>query len=183
MHILHRPLLTRQGTQPAGHRDRQALIFGYTPDMEMRHVVDRDGKNLRRLTEDKYADLHPVWSPDGKSIAFSTDRGPGTDFRTLAFGNFRLALYDLDTGAIRVLDKMDQGKNASPQWSPDGKSLAFVSDRDGISDLYVQNLHNHRLYRLTKLITGVTGIVESSPPFSWSRQGSRIVFTTFVGDG
>ena len=58
----------------------------------------RDGSDLQRLTDDKYADLHPVWSPDGKTIAFATDRGPGTDFKTLGFGNFRIALYDLATG-------------------------------------------------------------------------------------
>ena len=44
-------------------------------------IVDRDGSNLRRLTNDKYADLHPVWSPDGNTIAFATDRGPRDRFQ------------------------------------------------------------------------------------------------------
>ena len=64
--------------------------------------------NLRRLTNDKYADLHPVWSPDGGSIAFATDRGPETDFNKLAIGNFRIGLYDLAGGRITVLDHMDR---------------------------------------------------------------------------
>ena len=97
------------------------MFTGYDGGLSDLFSVNRDGSGPRRLTQDKYADLHPVWSPDGKTIAFATDRGPGTDFKTLAFGNFRIALYDLATGTIRVLDHMDQGKNVSPQWAPDGK--------------------------------------------------------------
>ncbi len=69
-------------TTPAWSPDGQRLVFtGYEGGFSDLFVVDRDGKNLRRLTEDKYADLHPVWSPDGKSIAFATDRGPEHRFQ------------------------------------------------------------------------------------------------------
>ena len=167
-------------TTPAWSPDGQRLVFtGYEGGFSDLFVVDRDGKNLRRLTEDKYADLHPVWSPDGKSIAFATDRGPDTDFKTLAFGNFRLAIYDLDTGSIRILDKMDQGKNASPQWSPDGKSLAFVSDRNGVSNIYLYDLGQNEVYQLTDFYTGTQGIVPLAPVLSWAREADRLAFVYF----
>jgi Tol biopolymer transport system component len=167
-------------TTPSWSPDGSRLVFtGYEGGFSDLYVVDRDGKNLRRLTEDKYADLHPVWSPDGKSIAFATDRGPGTDFRTLAFGNFRLAIYDLDTGTIRVLDKMDQGKNASPQWSPDGKSIAFVSDRNGVSNIFLYDLGENQVYQLTDFYTGAQGIVPLSPVLSWAPQADRLAFVYF----
>src|SRR6266446_4946881 len=98
---------------------------------------DRDGTGLRRLTNDKYADLHPSWSPDGKTIAFVTDRGGETDFETLRFGNLRIALYHLDAGTIEMLGNMRIGKNIDPVWSPDGRSLAFVSDRTGIANVFL----------------------------------------------
>ncbi len=167
-------------TTPSWSPDGSRLVFtGYQGGFSDLFVVDRDGKNLRRLTEDKYADLHPVWSPDGKSIAFATDRGPGTDFRTLAFGNFRLALYDLDTGTIRVLDKMDQGKNASPQWAPDGKSIAFVSDRNGVSNIFLYDLGENQVYQLTDFYTGAQGIVPLSPVLSWATGADRLAFVYF----
>ena len=99
-------------------------------------LVNRDGSDLRRLTNDRYADLQASWSPDGKTIAFATDRGPETNFQILRFGNMRVALYHLESGNIEVLNNMDRGKNINPQWAPDGKSLAFVSDRTGISNIF-----------------------------------------------
>src|SRR5919112_3482909 len=93
-------------TTPSWSPDGQRLVFtGYDGGVSDLFVVGRGGKNLQRLTEDKYADLHPVWSPDGKSIAFTTDRGPETDFQTLAFGNFRIAVYDVERRSSRVLQK------------------------------------------------------------------------------
>lgn len=40
-------------------------------------IVNRDGSNWRDLTNDKYFDRHPRWSPDGKRIAFASDRSGG----------------------------------------------------------------------------------------------------------
>jgi Tol biopolymer transport system component len=167
-------------TTPSWSPDGERLVFtGYDGGFSDLFVVDRSGKNLRRLTEDKYADLHPVWSPDGKSIAFATDRGAATDFRTLAFGNFRIAVYDLERKSARVLDKMEQGKNASPQWSPDGRSIAFVSDRNGVSNVFLYDLDTNEAYQLTDFYTGAQGIVPLSPVLSWARQADRLAFVYF----
>src|ERR671918_2382807 len=137
-------------TTPSWSPDGQQLVFtGYDGGLSDLFVVSRDGSGLRRLTQDKYADLHPVWSPDGRTIAFTTDRGSKTDFRTLAIGNMRIALYDLDTGSIELLDQMEQGKNVSPQWAPDGRSIAFVSDRSGVSNIYLYDLGESQVYQLT----------------------------------
>src|SRR4029453_7592935 len=136
-------------TTPSWSPDGTQLVFtGYDGGLSDLYVINRDGTDLRRLTSDKYADLHPGWSPDGTTIAFATDRGPGTDFKTLAFSNLRIALLDVATGSVRVLDHMDQGKNVSPQWAPDGRSIAFVSDRNGVSDIFLYDLGESQIYQL-----------------------------------
>lgn len=142
-------------------------------------ICDAAGGGLRRLTDDRYTDFHPTWSPDGRTIAFTTDRGAGTDFDLLRFGNLRLALYDLETGEVRELPNMERGKNITPYWSPDGKDLIFVSDRDGPSNLYAYELETDRVFRLTNVISGITGIIPDAPPFSWSRNGNALVFSAF----
>jgi Tol biopolymer transport system component len=167
-------------TTPSWSPDGQQLVFtGYDGGLSDLFVVSRDGSNLRRLTQDKYADLHPVWSPDGRTIAFTTDRGGETDFKTLAIGNMRLALYDLEMGSIQVLAHMDQGKNVSPQWAPDGQSIAFVSDRNGVSNIYLYELAQKALYQLTDFYTGTQGITPLSPVLSWAPKADRLAFVYF----
>ena len=167
-------------TTPAWSPDGQQLVFtGYDGGMSDLFTVARDGSNLRRLTQDKYADLHPVWSPDGHSIAFATDRGDKTDFTTLAIGNMRIALYDLDTGSIQVLNQMERGKNVSPQWSPDGRSIAFVSDRNGVSNIFLYELGEKAIYQLTDFYTGAQGITPLSPVLSWAPKADRLAFVYF----
>jgi Tol biopolymer transport system component len=167
-------------TTPSWSPDGQQLVFtGYDGGLSDLFVVDRDGRNLRRLTQDKYADLHPVWSPDGRTIAFATDRGSETNFNTLAVGNMRIGLYDLDMGSIRLLDQMDRGKNVSPQWAPDGKSIAFVSDRNGVSNIFLYDLGQNALYQITDFYTGTQGITPLSPVLSWAPKADRLAFVYF----
>ena len=167
-------------TTPAWSPDGQHLVFtGYDGGLSDLFVVRRDGSGLRRLTEDKYADLHPVWSPDGRTIAFATDRGEETNFKTLAIGNMRIALYDLDTGSIDSLNQMDQGKNVSPQWAPDGQSIAFVSDRNGVSNIFLYDLGEKAVYQLTDFYTGAQGITPLSPVLSWAPKADRLAFVYF----
>jgi Tol biopolymer transport system component len=167
-------------TTPSWSPDGKQLVFtGYDGGLSDLFVVSRDGSNLRRLTDDKYADLHPVWSPDGRSIAFATDRGGETNFRTLAIGNMRIALYDVDTGSIELLEPADRSKSASPQWAPDGKSVAFVSDRNGVSNIFLHDLAEKATYQLTDFYTGSQGITPLSPVLSWAQSADRMAFGYF----
>jgi len=165
---------------PSWSPDGRQLVFtgfdGGLPDL---YIVNRDGTGLRRLTSDKYADLHPAWSPDGKTIAFVTDRGSETDWDQLRFGNLRIALFHLDAGTIELLGHMEEGKNINPVWAPDGQSLAFVSDRTGISDIYLYDLSDGNIYQITNLYTGVQGITPLSPVMSWARQADRLAFVYY----
>ncbi len=164
---------------PSGRRIAFSGIRGGDSDL---FLVDLDTGAVVQLTDDPHMVRDPQWSPDGTRIAFVTDRGEDTDLEHLVFGKPKIAVLDVESKALRVLPGQS-GKNITPHWGPDGNHLAFVSDRDGISDLYIQDLRSGRISRLTRLITGVTGITDSSPPFSWSRDGKRIVFTTFTGEG
>src|SRR5213076_356137 len=167
-------------TTPAWSPDGKQLVFtGYDGGLSDLFVVNADGSNLRRLTNDKYADLEPSWSADGKTIAFATDRGAATDFNALKFGNLRIALLHLDNGSIEVLRHMDQGKNIDPAWAPDGRSLAFVSDRNGISNIFLYDFSDGNIYQLTDVFTGVSGITALSPCLSWAHEADRLAFAYY----
>ncbi len=167
-------------TTPAWSPDGKRIVFtGYDGGITDLFVVNADGSDLHRLTNDKYADLQPAWSPDGKTIAFATDRGPVTDFTTLKFGNMRIALYHLDNGTIDVLRHMEDGKSIDPVWAPDGKSIAFVSDRSGISNVFLYDLSDSDVYQLTDVYTGVSGITPLSPCLSWAHEADRLAFAYY----
>src|SRR6266568_1427241 len=152
-------------TTPSWSPDGKRLVFtGYDGGLSDLFIVNADGSNLHRLTNDKYADLEPSWSPDGKTIAFTTDRSSVTDFEALKFGSLRIALFHLDNGSIDILRHMDQGKNINPAWAPDGRSLAFVSDRNGISNIFLYDLSDGNIYQLTDVFTGVSGISALAGP-------------------
>jgi Tol biopolymer transport system component len=167
-------------TTPAWSPDGTRLVFsGLQGGLSDLYLVNADGSGLTRLTNDREADLHPVWSPDGKTIAFATDRGPETDLTRLKWGSLRIALYHLDTGRIDLPEGLEVGRNSNPQWAPDGKSLAFVSDRNGVANIYLYDLPDGQVYQLTDFYTGVQGITPLSPVLSWAHAADRLAFVYF----
>jgi dipeptidyl aminopeptidase/acylaminoacyl peptidase len=79
-------------------------------------IVDIDGSRVRELTSGAHRDSSPVWSPDGKRIAFLSDRD-GTD---------QLHVMWLDTREMAQLTRFERAPN-NINWSPDGKYIAFTS--------------------------------------------------------
>ena len=166
---------------PTWSPDGRAIAFsamnGGVTDLR---VYDFDRKTVRRLTADAYADMQPAWEPSGRRIAFVTDRFT-TNLEQLSFGEYRLALLDVDSGAIEAVAALPAGKHISPQWSPDGRSLYFVSDSDGTSDLYRVELASGAVERLTRAPAGVSGITAASPAVSVAAQDGAVAITVFEG--
>jgi Tol biopolymer transport system component len=168
-------------TTPTWSPDGTRLAFtGYDGGLSDLFVVNSDGTGLERLTQDRYADLHPAWSPDGRYLAFATDRGPRTDLTTLRIAPLGLALYDLEEGLVALLPHMS-GQNTNPQWSPDGRAIAFMSDRTGIPNVFLYESRDSLVYQLTDVYTGIAGVTPLSPAISWATRADRLVFTYYEG--
>ncbi len=146
------------------------------------YLLDVASGKITQLTNDRYSDVQPTWSPDGNTIAFVTDRD-GTDFDTLKWGPLRLALLDVATGTIRSVATFQRGRSINPQFAPDGRSLYFISDQDGVPDVYRYDLAAGQSFRITKVATGVSGITSDSPALSVARGNGRLAFTVFKNQG
>ena len=170
-------------TGPSFSPDGKRVVFsGSKGGITDLYIVDVDGKNLRQLTNDRNADLQPQWSPDGRTIAFASDRGEATNFDILRFNRWRLTLLDLETMRIEVPEGQG-GHNINPMWAPDGKSIAYVSDRSGIANIFLYDLAARDHFRLTNVTGAVSAFTEYSPAITWARAADRLAFTYYEDGG
>jgi len=165
---------------------RQIVFSGQQGGLSDLYLWDLSSGSLRQLTNDRFADLQPAWSPDGRSIAFATDRaagpdsaGYGSDFQRLSYSQLRVAILDVASGRIHVLAGEPNAKHIDPQYSADGKSLYYVSDRGGFTDIYRVVIETGETFRVTRAATGVSGVTASSPAISVARGNGRLVFSVF----
>lgn len=167
---------------PSFSPDGRRIVFsGAQRGMTDLYVIDVDGGNLQRLTEDPFGDLQPQWSPDGRYVAFASERGPQTDLETLRLGPWRISLFDFETGTAEVIAGQD-GHNLNPMWAPDGRSLAFISDRTGIPQIFLYDVAESAHHQLTKFIGGVLSMTATSPAMTWARPADKLAFT-YQDDG
>ncbi len=144
----------RSGERVAGTIEQRAVkeIF----------IADYDGENQRQVTVNRSLNLHSTWSPDARSIAY-------TSYRRGSPSVFVANIYE---GTGDELTKGNVvGQNMLPVWSPDGTRLAFASTRDGNFEIYVMNRDGSNLRRLTN-----NPAADTTP--TWSPSGTQIAFTS-----
>ena len=170
-------------SNPAWSPDGHTIAFsGQTTGVTDLYTYDLSTNQIRQLTNDKYADLQPTWSPDGKTIAFVTDRGTETDFNRLHFDNLRIATIDVNSASVSLLPLFEIGQHINPQFSPDGRALYFIGNPEGIADVFRYNFADRSLARITKVPTGVSGIIEASPALTVSPRSGDLAFSVYEND-
>ncbi|MFN2468165.1 MAG: hypothetical protein ABR521_08580 [Gaiellaceae bacterium] len=135
------------------------------------YTMNADGSGVARLTQAQGIDGTPVWSPDGRMLAFRTNRDHFDPDPTKT--SYELYTMRADGSAQRRLTTNEAG-DFSPTWSPDGKRIAFTSDRDGNQEIYVMNADGSGAANLTR----APGI-DNEP--AWSPDGKEIAFASNRG--
>jgi Tol biopolymer transport system component len=92
----------------------------------------------RAIAESSRRDGAPSWSPDGRHVAFVSDRS----------GTWQIWMADLETRRARRVTRLDLGQPGRPHFSPDGKRLAFSVLESGIERLMVLDLASGRSHRV-----------------------------------
>lgn len=124
---------------------------------------DADGARPVMLLESREPILSPVWSPNGRRVAY------------VSFETSRPAIFvqDLATGERSQLTDFS-GLNGAPAWSPDGRKLALVLSKDGNPEIYTLDLASNRFTRVTNHFA-----IDTEP--SWTGDGKGIIFTSNRG--
>ena len=138
---------------------RPKIAFSSTRDGNSEiYVMDIDGRNQVRLTNDLANDFEPSWSPDGDRIAFASDRTGRTNH-----------IFTMDSDGGNLVKLTEVGGSRDPAWSPDGKKIAYTRSRGGYQ-LWVMDADGGNQASLTQ-------IGKNLHP-AWSPDGLRIAFVS-----
>lgn len=154
--------------------DGTRLVFFSSRDLfsiDLYLADAKTGKVIRKLTDTatnshydslQFIESAGAWSPDGRRFAF-----PG-----LSAGRPVLTIVDVDTGdKVQEIKLNTLAEVLNPAWSPDGRQIAFSALIGGFNDLFVYDLEQKQLRRLT-----TDHFAELDP--SWSPDGRSLVFSS-----
>jgi hypothetical protein len=137
-------------SSPTLSGDRTRIVFSAIEakgrmDLFMLHLADG---TLERLTEDGFSEEDPDFHPAEDVVLFTSDRSAGEDRN-------RTHIYEMVV-PTREIVPVEGGPfaDSNPEWAPDGKSFLFISDRDGVPNVYLHNAAG--VVAQTNVATGVS---------------------------
>ena len=126
------------------------------------YVINSDGSNLVRLTDNPGENSAPVWSPDGSRIGFMSNLLAPSDPK-------QIFMYVMGADGSNP-QRLGPPDGVSPRWSPDGSQIVFVKNKDVLSYLYIMNADG------TQVRVVATNPVANIESPAWSPDGSQIAF-------
>lgn len=156
-------LVSRYTGDPGIARTKIAYVSEDANGNRDLYVMDYDGFGPKRVTADRRLSLMPTWSPDQRSVVYTTYKK----------NNQEIVQLHLASGSKKSLVKA-QSLNITPSFSPNGELLAFASAADGNSDIYTLNVKTQESVKLT-----FDASADLSP--TWSPNGREMAFTSDRG--
>lgn len=147
-------------------------------------VYDFDTKITRNLTADVFSDAQPSWSADSRSIYFVSDRGdvldasklpPGFKMYDHDYSQTDVFRVDVESGVLTRITDTPHAEESYPFAGPDGR-LLFISDRNGINNLYVSDADGAGAYAVTNSLSGIYQI-------SLTADGNKLAFASMFEAG
>ncbi len=153
------------------------LFSGLVEGQSDLFTIDISTKKVTQLTNDYYAQMQPKWSPDASKIVFATDH---INFKSNRPNrNLTFSILDVKTKQTFTPIIFTHSNNLNPTFSPDGKHIYFLSDREGFRDLYTYDIDLDKVYQLTHFFTGISGITKYAPAISISRNKNELLYSHY----
>ena len=166
-------------SNPAWSPDGKTIVVsGLVNGQTDLYALDLKTRKVRQLTNDRASEILPSWSADGSRIVFSTDAISLQRGRSNGAYTMNMGILDVVSGDVEQIDVFPGADNMNPQFDKNG-DLLFLSNRDGFRNLYRYELATKKVYQLTELLTGITGITPYAPAFTVAEDRDRILYTYF----
>ena len=154
----------------------QLAFVGNTSHQSDIYAFNLATKKLTNLTNDIFSDTHPAWSPDGATIYFSSDRGSNTggtsaDMQSYDYHQYDLYSVNVVSKSIERLTDWPNSDETSAVVSPNGKKVLFISDRNGVNNMYVMDLETKKTQPITNSLSGVYQLM-------LSKDGTKLAFSS-----
>lgn len=156
------------------YRSRVGGIFGIT-DL---YLMDADGRNLKKLTNDLHHEDRPSWSPDGRNIAFSADLRPQENL-------LQSEIFVIDANG-RNRGNLTQNPKAGSthvSWSPDGSRIAYTASPKPLLWYAPHNIHMMNADGTNKVMLTKEDRWAYEWRPAWSPDSKKIAFTKHTPDG
>ncbi|MCB0719039.1 MAG: PD40 domain-containing protein [Bacteroidetes bacterium] len=165
---------------PRGDQIAMAATSGARSDLYILSLASGESRNL---TNDWFSDHEPAFSPDGRSLVFHSDRGAATnsaDARSkpeaqagpVAGMPFDLYTIEIDSGKLTRLTNTPAVSEHTARYAGSSSSIVFVSDENGIDNLYLYSRLDGRVRPITNLLVGISQMAMSA-------DGSRVALVSF----
>ncbi len=148
------------------------------------YIYDMKTEKLEALTDDLFSDKYPVWGYNSQELYFISDRADYVAGKTPR--KFKLYNHDvnqtdiyrvmLETKEVTKITNSDFPNITSISVSSDDKSLLFVSDKNGIGNIYKMSLETKTVRPITNSIAGITQL-------NLSNDDSKLLFTVQINGG
>jgi TolB protein len=148
-------------TGELGVADTKVAFASTRSGVKELYLMDYDGATPAALTANKSINLSPSWSPDSRSLAFTSylDGYP-----------FLYRIFPFERRPVQLLAGYP-GINSSPSWSPDGRTVALTLSKDGNPEIYLLTLATGAFRRLT-----THAAIDTEP--TWSPTGRELAFVS-----
>ena len=166
-------------SNPAWSPDgRTIVVSGLVEGQTDLYAINIRTGSVEQLTNNAYSELLPHWSDDGSYLVFSTDQLSRERGRTNGKWVFNLAKMDLSSRQIENIDIFPGADNLNPVLDTAG-NIIFLSNRDGFRNIYQYETATGKVYQLTDILTGVSGITPYAPAISIDRRRDNLLYTYF----
>ncbi|MBI5841539.1 MAG: serine/threonine-protein kinase [Chloroflexi bacterium] len=151
---------------PIGAESLEIAFASTRSGISQIYITDLLGSKLRQLTTMPEGACQPSWSPDGTRLVFTSP----CRYKNDSYNDSSLYIINADGSGVQNLPSVPGG-DFDPVWSPDGREIAFTSSRSGHMQIYVYDLEEKSLLRLTRTPLGT-----SAHQPAWSPDGGRIAY-------